>query len=331
MIVNRSASKLRRSAKTIAAHPQAWEKRLEMLFRLHARLRKPWFNHRCREITATPPVVCEPESPVVFLTQTFHADVVMFLLAAKSLAQHLRPRAFVVVDDGLTGEDLALLTYHLSNVRFVQLSEVQLGPCPSGGTWERLLTIMDIVGDSYVIQLDADTLTLRQPTEVLDAVSKNRSFTIGTDLGQSITSFKESAAVAERHRRQDHMVIRAERAFSRYPGGEQLKYVRGCSGFAGFARGQFKRSDAETFSTNMADLIGASHWRSWGSEQVTSNFLIANAPDALVLPLERYATFEGRSSIVNDAAFVHFLGTYRFKRGLYGRLARRLIRRLKKA
>ncbi|MBK8010554.1 MAG: hypothetical protein IPK13_04345 [Deltaproteobacteria bacterium] len=304
-----------------------------MFSRLRARLNKQWFDHRCGEITLTPPVVCEPESPVVFLTQIYHRDVVMFLFAAKSLAQHLRPRSFVVVDDGLTGEDLALLTYHLSNVRFVQPSEVGLGPCPSEGTWERLLAIMDIVGDSYVIHLDADTLTIRQPTEVLDAVSKNQSFTLGTSRGQSITPLKESASLAERFRRRADAQIRAERAFARYPGRERLKYVRGSSSFTGFARGQFTRTEAETFSKNMAELIGESAWRGLGraSEQIACNFLIANAPDARVLPLERYPTFEGRTGIVNDAAFVHFVGTHRFKRGLYVRLGRRLIRRLKKA
>ncbi|MBK8011457.1 MAG: hypothetical protein IPK13_08905 [Deltaproteobacteria bacterium] len=298
-----------------------------MLYRFRTSAKKAWFDFGTRRIAQTPPLRCDPASSLVILTQTIHRDLGMFLVAAKSFARYLRPKFFVIVDDGLEGNDHAVLRRHLSEVRFVPSREVDVGACPRGGMWERIHTIAKYSGDNYVIQLDADTLTLDRPTEVIEAVARNQTFTLGTTEGQRISSLEEAAAFARAHPNQNHMLIRAEAALGKYPGRESLKYVRGCAGFAGFARGQLNRAALEAFSTTMEGFVGNETWRQWGSEQVTSNFLIANAESPLVLPIDRYATFEGANS-VQQAAFIHFLGTWRFRKGVYRRLSRRMIRQM---
>ena len=35
-----------------------------------------------------------------------------------------------------------------------------------------------------------------------------------------------------------------------------------------------------------------SRWTEWGTEQVTSNYVVANSPEAMVLPYPKYACFD---------------------------------------
>ena len=56
--------------------------------------------------------------------------------------------------------------------------------------------------------------------------------------------------------------------------------------FAGFAPSGEGRRIAEAFSREATALLGAERWAQWGSEQVTSNFVIANQPDPLLLPYD---------------------------------------------
>ena len=65
-------------------------------------------------------------------------------------------------------------------------------------------------------------------------------------------------------------------------------------------------------------------WRQWGSEQVASNFVIANDPDPVQLPYDRYVN-HWEEPLPSDPAFVHFIGTYRFRRGNYARCSKAAI------
>ena len=77
----------------------------------------------------------------------------------------------------------------------------------------------------------------------------------------------------------------------------------------------------------MEKLVGKEKWREWGSEQVASNFMAANVPDSLVLPIDRYPFWEPGLDI-NQAVFVHFFGTFRFVGGMYLRQSLRIIKQL---
>jgi hypothetical protein len=88
-------------------------------------------------------------------------------------------------------------------------------------------------------------------------------------------------------------------------------YVRGCAGFAGFAPSKDGRGLAEAFSREAQALLGADRWAQWGSEQVASNFVIANEPDARLLRYDRYLNF-WNEGVPADARFIHFIGTYRY-------------------
>jgi len=297
-----------------------------MISRIRAKINRTWFNFRCAGIFDTPPVKCDPGSDILIVSQLHHPDMTMYMLAMKSFARFVRPQGFVVVDDGLLPDDRRILSEHFDSIRFVPSKDVQLGSCPSGGCWERLRTLSEVNKDHYVVQLDADTLTLAEPTEVLECIEQNRTFTLGTSSGTHFVGFDEASRFAHEHAC-DHIQNRAERALGEFPGKENLKYVRGCAGFTGFAKQQLASEKIEDFSTGMERLLGRERWCKWGTEQVTSNYMAANAPGALVLPVDRYPFWEPGVD-TDSASLIHFFGLFRFNGGMYLRQARRVVKQL---
>jgi hypothetical protein len=105
------------------------------------------------------------------------------------------------------------------------------------------------------------------------------------------------------------------------------KYVRGCGGFAGFAMGDNFRSRIQEFSTSMGAMLGEAKWREWGSQQVASNYIIANRPGSLVLPFPKYASFAPELD-VHESSFIHFIGSHRFEGNVYVRVGKEVIKQL---
>jgi len=64
-----------------------------------------------------------------------------------------------------------------------------------------------------------------------------------------------------------------------------------------------------------------------GSEQVTSNFLIANSGDPVLLPYAKYRNYWG-DKVPDGTSFLHFVGTHRYSRMKYASYTRRAIDRL---
>lgn len=290
------------------------------------RQHKRWFNFRCAAIDRTPPVRCNPDSEVVIVSQVYHPDTTMLLLAAKSFARYLAPRSFVLVDDGLLEADKARLSHHLGNVSYVPSAQAADPALPRGGAWERFAALARENAHHYVIQLDSDTLTLQPPREVLDSVAARRTFTLGTSSGTHPVSVQAASDYASQHH-STHVQNAAERVLAQLPDASGLKYVRGCAGFTGFPAGTLSLERIRAFSAAMEELVSAQRWAEWGTEQVTCNFMAANAPDALVLPVDRYP-FWIPGADLSDVALVHFFGTFRFQGGMYQRRALQLCREL---
>jgi hypothetical protein len=276
-----------------------------------------WAQRRHRRVAAgvlaTPPRVPRDDGLILF-SMIGTRVLSPYLVAAKSLHHHLGRGRFVVLDDGtLTPDDRAALAHHLGDPRVLALADIDTGPAPRGGTWERLLTILDLRADDYVIQLDSDTVTLGPVPEVAAAIDAGRSFTLfgdarGAELGV-LPAAEFVARNAADPAQRGHVQARVESAMAEIaiPG---LKYVRGCSGFAGFAPAASGRSLAEAFTREAERLLGRAKWSEWGSEQVTSNVVIANDPDPAPLPYARYTNF-WNAPLGADVAIAHFIGTYR--------------------
>jgi len=289
---------------------------------------KQWWHGRiARDVLDTPPLRPRDDG-VVILSMIGTRVLLPYLLAVKSFAAALGRGRVLVLDDGtLSGADRALLDRHLGGPEVIAIGAVDTGPAPRGGTWERLLTVLDRRAADYVIQLDSDTLTLGPVPEVRAAVAAGRSFTI---RGEAAAALRPATAYAADVAAGAHIQAAVEGAMDRLAAValRDPLYVRGCSGFAGFARGGDGRTVAEAFSRASEALLGRDRWREWGTEQVTSNLLIANEPDPLLLPYDRYLNFwdEGLPA---DPALVHFVGTCRFNGRTYLDATRAVIAALR--
>jgi hypothetical protein len=292
---------------------------------------KQWWHRRvARGVLGTPPIVPADDGVVLF-AMVGSAVLHPYLVAVKSLHRGLGGIGRVaLIDDGtLTLADRALLDHHLCNPDIIPIASVDTGTCPRGGTWERLLAILDLRRDAYVIQADSDTVTLGDLPEVREAIAAKRSFTLRGEASAEIDDARAFAKVVDLQSPELHVQDAAESVVGQLviSGPSNPRHVRGCSGFAGFAPAEGGRGLAEAFSCEMERLIGRSRWERWGSEQVASNFVIANELDPLLLPYDGYLNYWNQG-VPEDARFVHFIGTCRFDGLAYLEATRTAIRQL---
>ena len=298
-----------------------------MMYRYRDRWRRMIFDWKCRGVYATAPLSTVDGSPLALFTQMQHKDLTMGLLAFKTFARRIPVQAFYVLNDGtLTPTDKVLLAKHLPGVRILDPTEVVNTCCPRGGCWERLLCIADLSRHHYVIQLDADTLALGDLGEVWDKVASNTSFAIGTWDNQDVESMsyrvERARAARDRAGGKVHVQLEAEANFDALEGFAGMRYLRGCAGFSGFARGSVSRDFIQDVSQQMEKVLGL-RWREWGSEQVMSNIIVANGPGASPLPHPEYCDCTRMQS--GRTKFVHFIGSCRFDGGIYANMARKTI------
>jgi hypothetical protein len=253
--------------------------------------------------------------------------VQMYLLAMKSFYRRLgRGYLVAVIDRSMPTELRNQLLAHFPGIQFQILEDIDVGPCQRGGTWERVLYVLGRTDKEYVIQLDCDTLTFCPDiSEVQACIGANRSFTLSGGE-REIVNFAEAAKRA-RAINHPYVGIAAETLFDRYPGAENLRFVRGSSGFAGFAKGGFSRAQCEEFHVQMEKLM-PKRWTEWGTEQVASNFAVANSPNAVVLPFPKYGNHD-HGHDASTSGFLHFIGAYRFDNELFAELSRQEIEALK--
>ena len=296
--------------------------------RLRRTLRHEAFRRATAHALDTAPLALSGQSPL-FLSMVRHGDVVPYLLAIKSLYAAIGVGRVAVIDDGtLTLADREILARHVPGVAILDIAAVDTGRCPRGGTWERLVKIVDLTAETYVIQADADTLVTGPIPEVVQCWRENRSFLLGTAVGRKVEPAIVTARLVQGWITQAgvggvKIGTLAEAALAEMPDGARRSYVHASSGFAGFAHGRFNRSELERFSLWMQERF-SSRWTEWGSEQIASNYLLANDPGAVVLPFERYCCFEPPMPAGTPSLY-HFIGTYRYDGGVYRRRAREFL------
>ena len=281
-------------------------------------------------ILQTPPmpVIDAPWSVVSIVSNDY---VQMYILAMKSFYARLGAGKIVaIIDRDMSRSDRALLTQHFPGIEFTILEDVDTGPCQRGGMWERLLHLLDRSEKEYVIQLDADTLTFGDISEIKDMIQRNVPFTLSGSTSSdgrlrssdTIRAMSEIAPEA-RQSQSNYIGIAAERLFDQYPGAETLKYVRGSAAFVGVARNGIRRAEIESFHSMGEKMLGK-RWLEWGSEQTACNFAIANSPGAVVLPYPKYANFDP-DALHASTTFLHFLGSRRYMGDHFANLASKVI------
>lgn len=292
------------------------------------------YLRHARGILDTPPIV--PRDDGVILFSMIGTRVLLpYLVAIKSLHARLGRGKIVILDDGtLTAQDKAHLAHHLGNPVIHAFADVDVGPCPRYCVWERLLLLLDLRQDSYVIQVDSDTVTLGPVPEVIAAVDAGRDFTLKGEASArwlTVDEFVKTTPGLDPFSPNTHVQGAAEEILPQTSGAlpQPAHYVRACAGFVGFRPGGLDRKVAEQYSRDVEAVIGMESWKRWGSEQVMSNVIVANEGEPVLLPYERYLNF-WNEPIPADASFAHFIGTYRFHGGVYVDATKRAIAFLRK-
>jgi hypothetical protein len=276
-------------------------------------------NRRIRKVMETRPIRIV-DAPWTICSMVGNGDVLMYIVGMKSFYRRLKKgKLKVIVARTMARSMRDLLRYHFTGVEVAELDELDTGTCQRGGTWERIVHLIDLSRDQYAIQVDADTLSCGgNLDEILACIEQNRAF-VYRDAWPfpPILTLRETAAEA-RKLGSNHVAIAAERQFVQLPDCDRLKYIRGSSGFAGFAKGGFDRARLEEFHGRMEKLLG-DRWREWGSEQVASNYCVSNSPGVVVLPHPQYRTFSPTDSPewLSKAKFLHFIGSTRYEKGYF--------------
>lgn len=290
------------------------------------RLKRDYFRSRhqktIRRVLDTRPLV-RGELPFMLLSQVHARDVQAYLVAVKSFAHFLNPERIVVVcDPSIGAADRALFKHHVPHIELHEADEFTHPDIPRGGTWERLYAIAGFARDNYVIQLDADTVTTQPLPEVLEAVRSGAGFVIGEKPDTPIRllpAVRENALPWMRPGAHIQGVAETEMVNVGLPA--DARYIRGCSGFTGFPRSDSMRDTMTDFSRRMGACLGAD-WTRWGTEQVTSNYLVSNATGTRVLPFPKYGTPDRATA---ETAFFHFIGSMRFINSKYENTSRQAI------
>ncbi len=299
--------------------------------RIARKAREQFHKRQCRALLTTPAIVPRDDGLILF-SMIGTAVVLPYLLAIKSLHHQLQSGRVILLDDGtLSASDKALLADQLGRPEIIPIASVDTGVCPKGGTWERLLTIQRLRATHYVIQLDSDTVTLGPVDDVATAIAANRSFTLSGGEAEAPLGFlplpEFLKAFYPDGPADGHIQSFFESRIMRLPRAATRRYARGCSGFAGFAKGP-DRIDAMIEFSQSAQAFCGPRWSEWGTEQITSNYLIANEDGARLLPYHHYSNYWNEPWGA-DMRFVHFVGAWRHANDSYAQATAQVIHALK--
>lgn len=263
------------------------------------------------------------ELPFILLSMVQKRDVISYLVAVKSFTHFANPQRIVVVcDPSIDDADRRIFRAHVPHIELRQADEFTHANIPRGGTWERLYAIAGYAATDYVVQLDADTVTTAPIPEVIAAVQARNGFVIVEKTTTIIRTLDDTRAITlSKSRPNPHVQSLSEAAMATVGLPPDARYVRGCSGFTGFPPNPAMREQMLDYSARMYKELGE-NWKRWGTEQVTSNYLVANAHGVVTLPFPKYGT---PNVLGSDMAFCHFIGSMRFIDGKYVDTSARVI------
>jgi hypothetical protein len=308
-----------------------------MYKRLKRLIDKKWFEASVKNIRFTKPIQTDNASKRIVVSLLYHDALDMSLLALKSFLSKSLPCRVELLDDGsLTENDYETLCEHLQGVQITHVKDVDVKTCPRGSCWERLVHIINLSAEGYVIQVDTDTLTLGTIYEIEKHVENNTAFRIGGPQWPEPVTTDYLAKIVGGWR-SDHVQTHCEAALHKTNTFSQVRYLRGCAAFSGFPKGKFDLDRLERLSTEISEIITIERWNEWGTEQFASNVMLSEVKGAEILPWPKYNNFE-QPNIINNSkdinllsaqsSLIHFIGSTRFNKGVFRRLASKVIKSL---
>lgn len=294
-------------------------------YRITRRFSQFFCDKQLSKILHSQPVSLKPDASAVVFSMVGHRVIHEYLVAVKTfLSRCQRAQVHILNDGSLTAHDRTLLAHHLPRIVIHEFADADMTGLPKGNCWERLVTLLTLARDHYVIQLDADIVVNGDLTEVLIAIEQQRAFLLGSPEWANALSMKDMSAIAQ-HWGDCHIQGRSEQEFARLPlfQNQTAQYFRGCAAFVGLPPSPHYLPMLRQFSVQMTSALGEEKWHTWGSEQVASNVIVSAAHGAHVLPWPKYQTYQfpPTSQDHDLASLIHFMGTYRYQGGTYRRIA----------
>lgn len=292
------------------------------------------FIFRTRGIYSSPPLACDPEAACAVHTMLGTRDLPLYLVAIKSFLRFYRAISIIVHSDGtLRPADMDTLRRHIPGCRLISPTEADefgrraLGeqsflyrvrgfdPC------YRRLVDTELLGTTKKrIVLDSDVLVLNHPHEVIHWIEHgDRPFLIG----QPPTTPPRTAAPDGPDNRHVQAIFEERLDQVSDKTGLPGSFLRGTTaGFYGCVGGLDLEKVERVIESGLQLGIPM---RQWGGDQCVVIFL-QSAAGADRLSPDRYLNFvpgfEEQAALAN---LIHFFGTYRFHKGIYAKLARRVI------
>jgi len=308
----------------------------KILNKIQYKINKKRFDHAAREIRNTPPAEYKLNKEIVIVSQVYHNAVDMTLIALKSFLLEFGQGFVELLDDGsLTQEDIALFKEHLPHINITHIDDIDVGKCPKGGCWERLIHISNLSSEAYVLQVDTDTVTVNNIFEVYDYVSNNQAFTIGGPTWDKPVDLNYLAKTMAKFKKA-HVQVAGEKILHSIESIALERYCRGCAAFTGFPKGGLKFEDIEAFSMEMEQKLGSPLWNEWGSEQFCSNVMISKCENPEILSWPKYQNYgfpvfnsdSNTKNIHSRVSVLHFIGSNRFVDNTYKDLSERMIEKI---
>lgn len=186
-----------------------------MFYRLRKSRQTRKLNGAINGILDTSPLDVR-DAPWCIASMVANTNVPMYLLSLKSFYPKLgRGKVAAIIDRDMPQALRDTLTQHVPGLEFVILEDIHTGACQRGGTWERLLYVLDRSKSEYTTQTDADTLTVGDNLdEVVRCVETSTPFTMTNGFEfMSLPDVTEEAVATP----SNYIGIVTERMFARYP------------------------------------------------------------------------------------------------------------------
>ncbi|HBA65910.1 MAG TPA: hypothetical protein DCZ48_06990 [Methylococcaceae bacterium] len=273
-------------------------------------------NFIFKAILDTPPIPCNINAEVSYISLLCHRDVNIGLMAMKSFLRFCNNVRIIVQDDGsLSEQDKIRLAKHIPGMLFIDRTEADQRL--SGKISNRLhearqkdpsflkLVDVNLLFQGPKIVADSDILFLKRPNEIIDwiNISENNRKPFFHEVNDANKVFEKNL---DRINQMLHTRI------------EKLDY---CSGFIGLDQSIIPQDIENIFS------ILSEFSQVWGLEQNIYAFLLKER--SFKLPPDRYLAIleEDQRNIVNNANMIHFVGKLKHKN--YYRKGRAVIASLR--
>jgi hypothetical protein len=260
---------------------------------------------------------CTPNSEVEIHSLLNHYDIYMYILAIKSFLRFYNNILVVVHGDGsLNNKDIELVHKHIKNIKIITKKEADriikdkldknTLKIRNSNVWGLKLFDVNLINKGKkTIHLDSDIIFLKKPTQIINWIKSNKTLPF-YNLESNVSLF--------------HMYQTNQKKLDKFI--NKTKHLKTSLKFnAGFI-GYQNDITVQEIKTTIKEL------NNYYEEDQTIYALLFGRRNAKALNKKDYFVFEG-NNFDSKAKMIHFINTFRFKKRVYLKTAKKIIKELK--